>query len=279
MRRTTLAMFSVIFLAVALPQPAVALPQPAVATNRDDIGIGATVTTGDIGAWPTGLYLGTPDEDIAVRLLWSRGDGDRARLRSWSIEGGYWGPAPGFTVDEPTLWDLRYGPKKREEDIDDDEHRKWLPAPYFTVGSDKNRAQRFWYRSDATYLWNFASYADVPVAKGYIGPLVGASLRVLYPPKDSADLSASGSASLVGGLLAGGVIADWVLINGAGRLIRSPFSEGHTILDAGALATLDFTPHGAPLAIQLTGKIEQELGSGAALNWSAGLTVLIVREF
>jgi len=278
MRPVTTALLSILFLAGALPQPAVAMPSPSVATSRDDIGIGASVTTGEHGLWPTGLYLGTPDEDLAVRLLWSKVDGTRAKLRSWSIEGGYWGPAPGFTVDEPTLWDLRYGPKKREEDIDDDDYRVWLAAPHFNVGSDKNRAQRFRYRSDATFLWNLASYGHVPVAKGYIGPLVGTGIRAYYPPKDSADPSATGSAYLVGGLLAGAVVADLVLLNGAGRILRSPFAGEHTIVEAGAIATLDLTPKSVPLAIQLTGRLEQELGTGAPLWWTAGLTVLIVRE-
>ncbi len=256
-----------------------AVPQPSVATDRDDIGIGATVMTDDLGFWPAGVYLGTPDEDVALRLLWNKGNGRKTKLRTWTIEGGYWGPAPGFTVNEPTLWDLRYGPKKKEDDRSYDDSSAMLSAPYFLVGGDSNRDLRFQYRSDASFLWNFAHYGDVPVAKGYIGPLFGTGLRVAYPPKDSLDPSPHGGFHLVGGLLAGAVVADWVILNGAGRFLRDPFSGGTTVVEAGALATVDFTPHGAPLAVQFTGQLEHELGSGAALGWTAGVTAIIVREF
>jgi hypothetical protein len=251
------------------------LPATAGADIREDSGFGLITSVDESGGWPTGVTLGTPDGDVSMGMAWAKGSAGRTRMHSWWFDLGYWGPAPGYTVNAPTMYNYYNSDGKK----DTTEPGAWVTAPYTYIGGDRRRGERLEFRSDATVMWNWLSYGDVALMMGSFGPLLGCSVDMIYPPKDSADPKGQGSFDLILGLAGGGFVDETFSVRGVTRLLWEPLVTQDARVEGGILLGVNLEhDKEAPFGFQLSGRIRQELRTDWTPEWRVMLGAIIVPE-
>jgi hypothetical protein len=271
-------------LAFVLPLLAAALcPGFALAEDEGgDLGLGPMAATNDAGHLPGGFLFGSPNGETNLSMWWARADDERIRLQGWQLDVGSWGPSPGMNFDEPVLPMPRAGDGAEDADEDDEQDTPpedegsaaMVMSPYFVLGGDRARGERFRFRTDINWQWNLASYGGVPLDRFNVGPLMGMGWRLLYPHKDAADPHASGGVHLVGGFAIGGCISRVVHLRTVARVAWDPFVDDIYAGEGGALLGLDLRRFGAPLGMQLSGMASQELSADFEPGWRASVALM-----